>query len=165
MVRIVPNRPWTEPLNWDRFVTEDGETCMPFAHYVRPDTACATHAVFQLFPRLPLELQLRVLRLCTYATLFQLMHASPATRTEAEKLFWSNPAAWYHVSGEWLLAGGFAGHTHDATNLLVNVQRVEINFRDIESFTRDFNDGESAIPPDSPSWTLAERVHSIWRLL
>jgi hypothetical protein len=118
-----------EPLNWNRFATTGGETYIPFAHHVQRDTVHVTNAVFLPFLRLPRELQLRVIHFCNEAALFRLMHASSVTRNEAAQLFWSNPNVWYHVSGEWLLAGGFTGHTIYAVDFLRNVQQIKIQFK------------------------------------
>jgi len=69
---------------------------------------------FRHFPRLPLELQHHIISFCDNATLFQLMRASPATREEAAKLFWSDPSVEYRIRGSWLLSGGYTGLTHAA---------------------------------------------------
>jgi hypothetical protein len=157
----------TEPLNWNRFATRGGEICVPFAHYVQRNTAHVTGAVFSPFLRLPRELQLRVIHFCDKATLFQLMHASSVTRNEAEQLFWSDSNAWYRVSGEWLIAGGFAGHTHYAVDFLHNVHQVEIYFDTVDSFSDDWIDGERKLLYDGeqPSRTADEQIKSIWDLL
>ncbi|CAO2651718.1 Nn.00g000010.m01.CDS01, partial [Neocucurbitaria sp. VM-36] len=165
MPGFVPKVQWKKPLNWNQLVTSGGEACIPFAAYVQPETTHLVPVTFPQFSRLPAELQLRILRFCSYATLFQLMHVCSTTRHEAQKLFWDNPDAWYHVSGEWLLAGGFAGHTYDAIDILANVRQVELGFDSMQSFTYDWVDGNSAIAPESPSWTLDERIYEIWELL
>jgi hypothetical protein len=156
-----------EPLNWNRFATAGGETCVPFAHHVQRDTIHVTDAVFWPFLQLPRELQLRVIHFCDEATLFQLMHASSVTRNEAEQLFWSNPNAWYHVSGEWLLSGGFTGHTLYAVDFLRNVQRVEIHFESVDSFSDEWIDGERKLLYDGeqPSRTADEQIKGLWYLV
>lgn len=156
-----------EPLNWNRFATPGGEICVPFAHYVQRDTTHVTDAVFLPFLQLPRELQLRVIHFCDKATLFQLMHASSITRNEAEQLFWSNPTAWYYVSGEWLLAGGFTGHTLYAVDFLRHVQRVEIHFESVDSFSDEWIDGKRKLLYDGerPSRTADEQIKSLWHLV
>jgi hypothetical protein len=154
------------PLNWNRFTTKGGEILTPFAHYVQCDTTHATNTTFPPFLQLPRELQLRVVHFCDEATLFQLMHTSSVLRSEAKQLFWSSPNAWYHVSGEWLLAGGFTGHTPYAVDILCNVQRVEIHFENIDSFFDDWIDGERKLLYDEqPARPLDEQISSLWCLL
>jgi hypothetical protein len=155
------------PLNWNRFTTNGGEILTPFAHYVQRDTTHVTNTNFPPFLQLPRELQLRIVHFCDEATLFQLMHTSSVVRSDAKKLFWSNPNAWYHVSGEWLLAGGFTGHTPYAVDFLCNVQRVEIHFENIDSFFDDWIDGERKLLYDEeqPARTLDEQIEDLWCLL
>ncbi|KAF2822731.1 hypothetical protein CC86DRAFT_261125, partial [Ophiobolus disseminans] len=154
-------------LNWNRFATAGGETCVPFAHHVQHDTTHTTTAVFSPFTCLPRELQLRVIRFCDKATLFQLMHTSSVTRKEAQQLFWSNRNAWYQVSGEWLLAGGFTGHTLYAVDFLRNVQRLEIHFTTVDSFSNNWIDGERKLLYDGeqPSRTVDEQIKGLWHML
>jgi hypothetical protein len=156
-----------QPLNWNRFATRGGEICVPFAHYVQRNTTHVTNAVFSPFLRLPRELQLRVIYFCNEATLFQLMHASSVTRNEAKRLFWSNPNAWYRVSGEWLVAGGFTGHTHYAADFLRDIQRVEIWFDTVDSFLHNWIDGtrKMLFDGEQPIRPVDEQIESFWDLL
>lgn len=141
----------TEPLfDWGRFTTKGYEKCVPFAHYVQPNTVGLEKLTsFPLFPLLPRELQLHVIDYCSQATLYQLMQVSSITRDKAKQLFWSHQEARYRVDGEWLLTGGFTGHTYDATDFLANVQQVELHFASMDSFTFDW-------PDTSPKTLVAE---------
>lgn len=129
--------PWTRPLNWNLHVTSIGEPQTPFSLYVLPELTSPSCAAFLPFCRLPTELQLRVLYFCDSPTLFQLMQVSSVTRTEAKRLFWLYPDAWYHVDGDWLLAGGFPGHAHHASDVQAHVERVEADFAYADSLCRD----------------------------
>jgi hypothetical protein len=163
-----PQKICTTPLlDWGRFTTAEHETCVPFARYVQPKTTGIVGATsFLPFLRLPRELQLRVIHCCDQASLFHLMHLSSVTRYEAKKLFWSDQVTWYRVDGEWLLAGGFPGHTFNAVGFLANVQQVEIHFPSMTSFTYDWTDMEPMRLVEEPSLrTLDERIDRVWRLL
>lgn len=93
------------------------------------------------------------------------MHVYSTIRHETQNLFWSNPDAWYCVSGEWLFAGGFAGHTHDSVEFLAKVEQVELLFDSMQSFACDWVDGQRVRASESRSWTLDERANQIWQLL
>jgi hypothetical protein len=158
----------TRPLfDWSRFTTPEGETCVPFTHYVQPNTVSKeTVNSFRPFPLLPRELQLRVIHCCDQATLFQLMHVSSATRYEAKQLFWSDQDAWYSVKGEWLLAGGFSGHTHDAIEFLANVRQVELHILCMRSFEHEWPDMKPKKLVEKPSSEIMDmRIDNFWRLL
>jgi hypothetical protein len=158
----------TEPLfNWGHFTTLEYETCVPFTYHVQPSTVGREKtASFLLFPLLPRELQLQVIDYCNPATLYQLMQVSSTTRDEARRRFWSDQEAWYRVDGEWLLAGGFTGHTCDAADFLANVQQVELRFASMDSFTYDWPDSDPTISVAKPSFqTIGKRIDQVWRLL
>ena len=101
--------------NWEQLIdtnifgiqsTSLGELCIPFACHVRhPISTAPSNLSFPQFVRLPVELQLYVLRFCDKPTLFRLMQTSHSIRTEATKLFFSDPDAWYCVEGHWLESG------------------------------------------------------------
>jgi hypothetical protein len=153
--------------NWNRFTTANYETCEPFTHYVRPDTVGKEEVTsFRPFPLLPRELQLRIIHCCDQSTLFQLMHVSSTTRYEAEQLFWSDQDAWYSVQGEWLLAGGFTGHTCDAIDFLTNVRQVELHFPTLRSFGSEWPDIIPKPAVEKPSSEIMDmRIDKVWRLL
>ncbi|KAF1957397.1 hypothetical protein CC80DRAFT_491515 [Byssothecium circinans] len=121
-------RPCTNPLDWNLHANNEGETYIPFQDYVRPEQTNQLDVSFPQFLQLPTELQLRIIRFCNSATLFQLMHVSSATRDEARKLFWSDPGSRYFVHGGWLQAGGSSGHTLHAVEALACMKHVEVEF-------------------------------------
>jgi hypothetical protein len=126
---VVPQGPWTSRLNWDLYATFDGEICVPFHLYVQQGNVHRSSAkAFPQFLQLPVELQLAILRSCDNASLFQLMHVSRRTRTEAEKLFWSDPETLVEINGDWILAGGFPGHHDYALDFLARVKQLELDF-------------------------------------
>lgn len=119
---------WAKPLNWNLHVTPNHEPRVPFRFHVQPDQAHPSHRTFHLFCTLPAELQLHILSFCSIPTLWQLMRASPTTRAEAAKHFWSDPDSWYCVHSSWLLTGGFPGQAHYALDFLNYVQQVKVDF-------------------------------------
>jgi hypothetical protein len=128
MSKVVPQGSWTDPLNWDLHITHEGEPCIPFHLHVQPESRDQPASSFPQFIQLPVELQHYIMCFCGRAVLYQLMHASPTTRKEAKKLFWSEPETWYSIHGEWLLAGGFAGHTNTAMDALSYMHQIEVDF-------------------------------------
>ncbi|KAH7396769.1 hypothetical protein DE146DRAFT_50181 [Phaeosphaeria sp. MPI-PUGE-AT-0046c] len=159
---------YTRLLNWEQFSTFNGEIHIPFARYVKRNTTHVVNTTFWPFLRLPRELQLQIIQFCNGATLFQLMHTSCRTRSDAQQLFWSRSDIWYHIDGEWLLAGGLTGYTHYAVNFLCNVQRVEIQFHNMNSFFDDWIDGERRLvvyDQAQPIRTVDEQIEDLWRLL
>jgi len=56
------------------------------------------------------------------------MHTSRHTRTEAKKLFFLDPATWYHVGADWLLRGGYYGHTNYDLNFLACTEQINVDF-------------------------------------
>jgi hypothetical protein len=169
MCGIVPEGPWTTPLNWDLHATTFGEVHIPFALYLR--TVPTQPTTFK-FMQLPTELQFRILHFCDSATLFQLMHVSSAIRKEACKLFSSGTDVWYLIHAPWVLAGGFAGHTSYDHEPLAHVQQIEMDFgRDYSILRRlDYLVWRDGIPhsgpkPDIPGSGMERRVHAFWQLL
>jgi hypothetical protein len=164
-----PSSVYTKPLfNWGHCTTTEDETCVPFTHYVQPSTVSSMESAtsFLLFPLLPRELQLHIIDYCSQATLYQLMHVSSVTREAAKQRFWSAREAWYRVDGEWLLAGGFTGHTCDSADFLANVQQVELRFASMDSFTFDWPDMDFKLAAARPSFqTISKRIDEVWRLL
>lgn len=159
---------YTALLNWNQFSTAQGEIHIPFTRYVQRDTTYVAYATFSPFLQLPRELQLRILHFCDEATLFQLMHTSCSVRSDAQELFWSSSNTWYHINGEWLLAGGLTGYTHYAVEFLCNVQRVEIHFDNTHAFFDDWIDGECrpvVYDQAPPLRTVDEQIEDFWCLL
>jgi hypothetical protein len=56
------------------------------------------------------------------------MHVSVTMRREAEKHFWFKSDACYRVTGEWVLSGGYTGHTNHDVEFLASVLYVEVEF-------------------------------------
>jgi hypothetical protein len=56
------------------------------------------------------------------------MHTSRSLRTDAKKVFFSDPEAWYCVEADWLLEGGHAGHTRRDLDFLACVERLYIEY-------------------------------------
>lgn len=106
-----------------------GELRIPFAFHVhQPSSATLPDASFHQFTRLPTELQLQVFRSCDKPTLFQLMHTSRPIRTEATKLFFSDPEAWYIVDGLWFAEGAHPTDGVHDMDFLHYIQRLHIQF-------------------------------------
>jgi hypothetical protein len=128
--RIVPKGPWDTTLNWELCATIDGEIRTHFRNHVRPGPRSLHTSIssFSRFLHLPVELQQHILSFCDGTTLFQLMRASSATRTEAVKLFWSEPNTRYFIAGFWLFAGGFSGYTYANLEALKCVQHIQVDF-------------------------------------
>src|SRR3954462_7655609 len=82
--------PWTKGLERDFYMTTDGEKLIPFHTYVRFSGNCTPASqpsqTLWIFNRLPEEIQLHILAMCSASTLFQLMHVSSKLRIEASKL-------------------------------------------------------------------------------
>ncbi|KAF2243177.1 hypothetical protein BU26DRAFT_127725 [Trematosphaeria pertusa] len=166
MLRGTHQRAWTKPLNWNLHATIlFGETRTPFSLYVRAEPAGSQCQAFPQFLALPAELQLRVLGFCDPPTLFWLMQASPATRLEAEKLFWSHPDAWYSVECHWVLDGGFAGYAHLAPEFVARVERVEVDFADIEELWTDPVAQICGTASMALSHGRTERLRRFWQTL
>ncbi|KAH8729086.1 hypothetical protein GQ44DRAFT_723979 [Phaeosphaeriaceae sp. PMI808] len=152
MNEIVPEGPWTKPLNFNQLATTDGEICVPFAESIREDTTSRGGVTFPQFALLPSELKIYFLNFCSQATLFRLMHVSSSMRVEAEKLFWSDPDTWYSIKGEWIAIGAPRGHSEFDFDFFANLKQIEISFdymsisavvpTDLESA-----EGQLSVPP------------------
>ncbi|PVH93844.1 hypothetical protein DM02DRAFT_634207 [Periconia macrospinosa] len=148
--------PWREKLDWGLHITSKWEKRILFSSYVRPITSTSTTnsyegraASFPHFGKLSAELQLHILGVCSASTLFQLMRVSSALRTEASKLFWANPNAYFVVDAWWLLDGGYPGYQCCDLAFLQNVQNVEIAYEPY--LNRDIwpeKNGERAVRQD-----------------
>lgn len=134
LLETLPLPPWKEELNWGLHTTRKWEKRIPFSYYVQPTTSTITNSFrgqatsFHRFSTLAAELQLRILSVCPASTLFQLMHVSSTLRTEASKLFWANPGAYFVVDANWLLDGGYLGYQCCDIAFLQNVQNVEVEY-------------------------------------
>jgi hypothetical protein len=130
LLAAIPRPPWAQPLDWDMVSNTDYEKRIFFSAYVKqPETKSSSppsSTSFIHFQRLPAELQLRILAYCPVPTLWQLMRASSMLRTESSKLFWAHPDASFLVSLNWLLRGGYPGHTHNDLSFLRYAQNVEV---------------------------------------
>ncbi|KAH4034364.1 hypothetical protein HBI56_095730 [Parastagonospora nodorum] len=71
-----------------------------------------------------MELQIHVLSSCSPCMLFQMMRVSSPLRFEASRLFWAHPEAYFEVSGAWLIAGAYSGHTFIDLSFLRYVENV-----------------------------------------
>jgi hypothetical protein len=166
MSRVVPQGPWTEPLNWNLHTTHEGEICVPFSLYVQPEPTNQPTSSFTQFVQLPVELQLYILRFCDSAVLFQLMHVSSVMRREAKKLLWSDPGTRYFIHGEWLLAGGFSGHTPNAIDAFTSMQRIEVDFGAAGPLEfHAWRDGIHRYNKHSPEDVWDHHIHDFWQTL
>ncbi|KAJ8116081.1 hypothetical protein OPT61_g2412 [Boeremia exigua] len=126
--RAIAEGNWQRPLDFTVHSTAQGELSVPFSRYVYQNDSTLSATSFQLFESLPVELQQRVFQLCDPATIFQLMHTSHHTRTEAKKLLFLDPEAWYHVDAHWLLRGGHPAHTKHDLEFLACVEQLNVDF-------------------------------------
>lgn len=145
--RVAQLGPWSISRDWNLRATQDGETYLPFRYHVRSghDEACSAPNGddFQIFLRLPVELQQHVVLCCNQATLFKLMHTSSFLRKEAKRLFWSDPTSRYAIDGKWLFAGGQACHTNFDVEALTHMQYIEVSFdSDTSYFIFDWREDE-----------------------
>ncbi|KAF2826636.1 hypothetical protein CC86DRAFT_322192 [Ophiobolus disseminans] len=161
---IVPRGPWTFPLNWDLYAADYGDTYIPFAQHARLEPADHPNSTFTFFPSLPVELQLHIISFCDSATLFWLMQVCSALRSEASKLFWSDPSVWYTIDGAWILAGGFPGHTHNTVDALRYMQQVIVHFSSPCPLEADpWDDGLWDNAGDYTEDDVERRIHDIWQ--
>jgi hypothetical protein len=112
-------------------MTLDGEEYIPFHLYVQPNVvqsrSSSETSLFADFNRLPAELQLRILTFCSPSTLYHLMHTS-MFRTDAAKVFWTDPNTHYLIESDWLFKGGHSGHTYYDLSFMAYAQNVEIRY-------------------------------------
>ena len=150
MVRAIAYGNWKQPIDANILGVETtwlGEIRIPFACHIRQrSSTAAPDASFHQFARLPAELQLHVLRCCDKPTLFRLMQTSHPIRTEASKLFFSDPEAWYWVESYWLKDGGHPSDALHDIDFLHCIQRLHVEF-DLM---------------DKDTWT-DENIHNLWR--
>ncbi|KAH7390874.1 hypothetical protein DE146DRAFT_662975 [Phaeosphaeria sp. MPI-PUGE-AT-0046c] len=158
----LPYPPWTNSLDWDLQITVEWERRIPFYAYVQHNThgSCGFNSTygFPQFSALPTEIQLRILALCPTSTLFQIMQVSLFLRTEASKLFWADPNAYFLVKTSWLLDGGYPGGTNLDLLCLQYVQKVQI----------DYPSGSDDIlcpDKDGSASTLIDRITRFWKSL
>jgi hypothetical protein len=163
---LVLKGPWTGPLNWDLYATHIGETRIPFHLHVQLKETHQPAGDFPQFIHLPLELQLDIFRFCDSTTLFQLMRVSSATRKEAKKLFWSDPEPWYHIYGDWLLAGGYSGHTLNSIDALACMNQIEVDFGGTEPlFCNAWVDGVQQYAKGPPDDVKDQQIQNFWQIL
>lgn len=143
MLSTLPKELWShEPLNTDLYIDWRFEARTPFRVYVRstcqkalPDSPLSTSlsptslSSFHQFAELPVELQHKIMEMCDQPTLYRLMQASPAHRSQAQRLFWSSDEAWYRISGEWILShDGFPGAANHCPQALQYIRKLEVTF-------------------------------------
>jgi hypothetical protein len=166
-IASIEKAPWKLPLDWKKEVNHTGEPRVSFPRSVRSELTPAhiPSAFFSSWQDLPLELQNHTISLCDRPTLYALMQCSSALRCEAKKLFWSDPNAWYFLSGKWLLDGGYAGETHHTLAFLIHVERVEIHFDYMSSMFWN-QDGKRQVDshPEEP-YSIEGRIHTLWQSL
>lgn len=123
--------PWTTPLDWSLHITFNGEERIPFHIYVQCGSvqpySSSQISSFPGFQRLPTELQLRILALCTAPSLIQTMRI-PMLRVECEKLFRADPNTYYLIEAHWLFKGGRLGHTSYDLSFMHYAQNIEIEY-------------------------------------
>ncbi|KAF2675352.1 hypothetical protein BT63DRAFT_420551 [Microthyrium microscopicum] len=74
---------------------------IPFYHLLNSSAFLidpTTGRDFQVFTKLPLEIQWTILEKCDAPTLFNLMRTCRSIRKRVEPLFWSHPKVWYYAS-------------------------------------------------------------------
>ena len=166
-IASVEKAPWKSPLDWDKTVNHTGEPRVTFARSIRhqPTPPHVSAASFSQWQDLPLELQNHTLSLCDRPTLYALMQSSSALRSEAKKLFWSDPNVWYFIPGKWLLDGGYAGETDDTLGFLTRVERVEIHFDYMSSMFWN-QDGIRQVDSEADApFSTEGRVRTLWQNL
>lgn len=130
LASTVSSPPWRYTLDWDLHTTMQWEKRTPFHLCVQPNASRAEERTDLLarFSTLPAELQAYILAFCSASTLFQLMRVSSSLRREASKLFWTDPIRFFLVKADWLLHGGYPGHTCCDLAFLSHVRQVELEF-------------------------------------
>lgn len=169
---IVPQGPWTTNLNWALHATRNHEIRIPFHHHIHPEPIQPPiqNTEFTPFLRLPLELQHHILSFSSSSTLFQLIHASPHTRTQALKLFWSDATVKYYIKASWILSGGYPAHTHTDLEALKYMQHIHVEADYIPSllFT-GWEDGQLvfgyADGTKLPSYYAEQQIEKFWATL
>jgi hypothetical protein len=100
------------------------------------------------------------------------MRASPSTRKEATKLFWSDPEALYFIQGSWLMGGGFPGITNSDLEALKCMQYLHVELNGKHPILRmawveGENDLEPLQFPDEATASLyaEKKVTEFWKTL
>jgi hypothetical protein len=119
------------------YMTSSGEERTPFHTYVSPSgmrgNVSQQDTAFSMFNRLPAEIQLHIVAMCSISTLFQLMHTSSKLRREASKLFWGQKATYFVVEAEWLINKAYPGQSFWDMAFFANVQNVEVEYQPVIS--------------------------------
>jgi hypothetical protein len=128
-LRLIAADNWTQSHDVTLPASDKGELRVPFSRHIHQSNPPTPNRTFPQYPRLPAELQLRVLSHCDKPTLFQLMHTSQSMQIESEKLFFSDPDILYRIGEGCLDGGGDTGSIllHD-TKFLARVERIKIDF-------------------------------------
>jgi len=92
------------------------------------------------------------------------MQVSSVLRTEAERLFWSDPDVWYSVEGVWLVGGGWPGYTHEDLDFLARVEQVEVQLHEIV-IRSDGGAAFSMVKPWERTQSIEELAQSFWQTL
>lgn len=166
-IASIERAPWKLPLDWEKGVNHTGEPRVSFPRSVRSELTPAHIPISSFFrwQDLPLELQIHTISLCDRPTLYALMQCSSALRCEAKKLFWSDPDAWYFLSGTWLLDGGYAGETHRTLDFLTYVERVEIHFEYISSMFWNQNGRRQVDSHADEPYSIEGCIRTLWQSL
>jgi hypothetical protein len=114
-------------------------------------------ASFPQFSLLPTELQFYILSFCSPRILFQVMRVSSPLRLEASKLFWAHSEAYFLVSAQWLVDGGYPGSTYDDLSFLRHVQNIFVECGGVERSVCPNYDEVVVIQQD--------RIHTFWESL
>lgn len=169
LYRAIADGNWKKPLDFSLHSSHQGELQVPFSRHVRQMDS-ETPASFERYARLPAELQLSVLHVCDAPTIFQLMHTSHFTRTEAKKIFFSDPETWYCVDAGWLLGAGYPGHTEYDLEFLACTERLIFDFGWMHERTWMTKDGSSEWTGTNEEEAVAtafggmdERIQDFWR--
>ncbi|KAH8729035.1 hypothetical protein GQ44DRAFT_502887 [Phaeosphaeriaceae sp. PMI808] len=161
---IIPKSLYKTSLDWGLHAGFYGDTYLPFAQHVRLAPTSSLSLDFSLFSKLPLEIQLYIFSFCDTATLFWLMQVSSTIRKEAQKRFWSDTSTWYAVKATWLLAGGYAGHTHNNISSLGYMRQIIINFGGIQPLhDHIWADGLRVVEPLT-EMDKTHRILNFWRV-
>jgi hypothetical protein len=165
--------PWTKELRWGLHMTIAGEEQVPFHSYVqrRPTAASVPRYIssFPYFSILPTELQNHVLSFCSAQTLFQIMQVSSTLRTEASKLFWSSPTAYFLLRADWLIDGGYPAYTYCDLFFLPYMQNVLVDYDEgMEETICSMGNGTMIVRRDriAAFWnSVMERCPSVKRVI